>query len=50
MTVVLPPKPTQTFIMTKDVTLKLPQGATMFIHTTVAAETLRVQEERLWCE
>ena len=36
MTVGMPPKPFQTFIMTKDSALKLSIGAKPFIHTALA--------------
>ena len=40
MTVGTPPKPSQTFIMTKDIALKLSMGPKPSIHTARAPEAL----------
>ena len=40
MTVGMPPKPSQTFIMTKDIALKHSIGAKPSIHTALVPEAL----------
>ena len=40
LTIGMPPKPSQTFIMTKDSALKLSIGAKPSIHTALAPEAL----------
>lgn len=56
MTVGMPPKPSQTFIMTKDSALKLSIGAKPSVHTALGPEALthsgagdvRFQDMSIW--